>query len=80
MDKYTIHVIGHPNAEADYTHLDDFANFLVASLLKPAKSHKQFLNVISDTISRSRIATLLEKYTGKKVETDVLGEEKLHEI
>lgn len=80
VDKYTIHVIGDPDAEADYTHLDDFADFLVATLLEPAKSHNQFLNVVSDTISHSEIAKLLELYTGKNVEMDVLGEEKMHEI
>jgi hypothetical protein len=80
VDKYTIHVIGDPDAEADYTHLDDFANFLVAALLEPAKSEDQYLNVVSDTISHSKIASLLEKYTGKKVDVDVQGEEAMHRI
>lgn len=80
VSKYTIHVIGNPDAEADYTHLDDFAAFLVATLLEPAKSHNAYLNFVSDTISHSQIARLLEKYTGKQVELDVLGEEKLHEV
>jgi hypothetical protein len=80
VGKYTIHVIGDPDAEADYTHLDDFANFLVAVLLEPAKSKDQYLNVVSDTISHSKIASLLEKYTGKKVDVDVQGEEAMHKI
>jgi nucleoside-diphosphate-sugar epimerase len=78
--KYTIHVIGDPHVEADYTHLDDFANFLVHTLLEPAKSHNASLNIVSDTISNAKIAELLEKYTDKTVELDVMGEEKLHEI
>ena len=38
------------------------------------------MNVVSDTISHSQIAKLLEQYTEKKVEVDVLGEEKMYEI
>lgn len=80
ISKYTIHVIGNPDAEADYTHLDDFAAFLVASFLEPAKSHNAYLNVVSDTISHTQIARLLERYSGKAVELDILPEEKMHEI
>lgn len=80
VEKYTPHVIGDPDAEADYTHLDDFANFLVATLQALAKSEKQYLNVVSDTISHTNIAELLKKYTGKKVELDVQGEEALHRV
>jgi hypothetical protein len=80
VDKYTIHVIGDPDAEAGYTHLDDFANFLVATLLEPSKSKDQYLNIVSDTISHSKIASLLEQYTGKKVELDVQAEQAMHEI
>lgn len=47
VDKNTIHVIGNPDAGADYTHMNDFANFLVATLVKPAKSENQYLNMIS---------------------------------
>jgi nucleoside-diphosphate-sugar epimerase len=80
VDKYVVHVIGDPDAEADYTHLADFANFLVATLLEPAKSENQSLNIVSDTISHTKIAQLLEKYTGKKVELDVQGEEAMHRV
>jgi hypothetical protein len=73
-------VIGDPDAEADYTHLDDFANFLVATLLEPAKSENQYLNIVSDTISQSRIAQLLEQYGGKTVELEVQGEEAMHRV
>lgn len=79
-DEYVLHVIGDPDAEADYTHLDDFANFLVATLLEPAKSKDQYLNVVSDTISHRRIAELLENFSGKKVRLDVKGEEAMHEV
>lgn len=80
IEKYRIHTIGDPDAEADYTHLDDFAEFLVATLLEPDKSANQFLNVVSDTISHSQIAKLLREYTGKEAEMDVQGEEAMHEI
>lgn len=52
----------------------------MATLHEPAKSHNKFLNVVFDTTSHSQIAKLLEKYTGKKVEMDVLGEAKALEI
>ncbi|KAF1943871.1 hypothetical protein EJ02DRAFT_443008 [Clathrospora elynae] len=61
---YTIHVIGDPDVEAEYAHLDDFANFLVATLLGPLRSENQYLNV----------------YTGKKVGLDVQGVDALHEV
>lgn len=77
---YTIHVIGDPDAEADYTHLDDFATFLVATLLEPAKSENQDLNVVSDTISHRKIGELLEKFSGRKVELDVKGLEEMEKV
>ncbi|KAI2486254.1 NAD-binding protein [Pyrenophora tritici-repentis] len=78
VDKYIVHVIGDPDAEADYTHLDDFANFLVATLLKPQKSENQYLNVVSDTISHAKIVGLLRMYTGKEVQLDVQSVEAMH--
>ncbi|KAF3011150.1 hypothetical protein E8E13_011480 [Curvularia kusanoi] len=80
VDQYTLHAIGNPHAEADYTHLDDLGSFVVATLLEPAKSHNAFLNVVSDTISTTHIARLLCRYSGKKVEVNVLPKEKMHEI
>jgi hypothetical protein len=77
---YTLHVIGDPNAEADYTHLDDFAHFLVATLLEPDKSHNAFLNIVSDTISHTAIKSLLESYSGKEVKFDVRPIEALHAV
>lgn len=79
-DCYTLHVIGDPAAEADFTHLDDFAAFLVATLLEPEKSHNQFLNVVSDTISHNKIKKLLESYSGKQVKLDVRGIEEMHKV
>ncbi|KAG9389030.1 NAD-binding protein [Pyrenophora tritici-repentis] len=80
VDKYIVHVIGDPDAEADYTHLDDFANFLVATLLKPQKSENQYLNVVSDTISHAKIVELLRMYTGKEVQLDVQSVEAMHKV
>ncbi|CAJ2506432.1 Uu.00g005620.m01.CDS01 [Anthostomella pinea] len=65
---YTFHVIGPPGAEkakADFTHIDDFANFLVATL---------------DTVSHGEIVALLEKYSGKKVRFERYGEDDMHRI
>lgn len=67
-DTYIIHAIGDPDAKADFTHLADFARFLVATLCRPDKSENRRLNVVSDSISHNEIANLLEKYTGKKVD------------
>ncbi|KAH7366654.1 hypothetical protein BKA66DRAFT_561740 [Pyrenochaeta sp. MPI-SDFR-AT-0127] len=78
VDKNTIHVIGNPDAGADYTHMNDFANFLVATLVKPAKSENQYLNMVSDTISHSSIAKLLEKYSDKKTDLNVQDEHAIH--
>jgi len=77
---YTIHVIGDPAAQADFTHLDDFAAFLVATLLEPGRSHNQFLNVVSDTISHNEIKALLQAYSGKEVKLDVRGIEEMHKV
>lgn len=67
-DKYTLHVIGDADTTADFTHLDDFAEFLVATLCHPEKSRNRRLNVVSDSISHTEIVKLLEKHTGKKVD------------
>ena len=77
---YTFHVIGDPSAQADFTHLDDFAAFLVATLLEPGKSHNQYLNVVSDTISHEEIKKLLESYSGKEVKLSVMGIEEMHRV
>ena len=77
---YTFHVIGDPAAEADFTHLDDFAAFLVATLLEPQKSNNQFLNIISDTISHNEIKALLEKYSGKDVKLNVRDIGEMHKV
>ena len=80
VDSYTIHVIGDPDAAADFTHLADFAAYLVASLCKPEKSHNAHLNFISDTISHSQIAALLGTYSKKPVHKQVLQESEMHEV
>ncbi|PVI05426.1 hypothetical protein DM02DRAFT_715739 [Periconia macrospinosa] len=77
---YQIHVIGSPSAQADFTHLADFTAFLVATLLEPQKSHNQFLNVVSDTISHEEIKALLEKYSGKEVVLDVRDLSEMHKV
>ena len=72
VGSYTIHIVGDPDAKADYTHLDDFAAYLVASLYEPKKSANATLNFVSDHISLNEIATLLEKYSGKPVKKDII--------
>ncbi|KAJ9194572.1 hypothetical protein DTO164E3_7239 [Paecilomyces variotii] len=80
VDSYTFHIIGDPNAKADFTHLDDFADYLVATLLEPEKSENATLNFPSDFISHEEIARLLEKYSGKPVKRDVISLEEMHRV
>jgi uncharacterized protein YbjT (DUF2867 family) len=80
VDKYVIHVVGNADAQSDWTHLDDFAAFLVASLKDPEKSRNALLNFVSDTTSPTDIARELGLATGKEVAVEVIPEEKMHEI
>ncbi|KFA63332.1 hypothetical protein S40285_01853 [Stachybotrys chlorohalonatus IBT 40285] len=80
VDEYTFHIIGDPDAKAQYTHLDDFGKYLVATLLDPEVSKNQYLNFPSDTISHTEIAALLEKYSGKSVKKDMISEDEMHEV
>lgn len=80
MDSYTIHIIGDPNAKADFTNLDDFAAYLVATLLEPEKSENAILNFPSDFISHEEIAKLLEKYSGKPVKRQIISLEDMHRV
>ncbi|KAL0943094.1 isoflavone reductase family protein [Colletotrichum truncatum] len=80
VEKYDLHIIGDPDAKADFTHLDDFGKYIVATLVNSGKSKNQFLNFTSDTISYNKIAELLEKYSGKKVNKNVMSQDEMHEI
>lgn len=72
-DSYTLHIIGDPDARADYTNLNDFARYLVATLCEPKKSANTVLNFTSERISENEIAALLGKYSGKQVKQDILS-------
>lgn len=80
VEKYTLHVIGDPDAEAEYTHLLDFANYLVATICEAEQSENKCLNFPSDRISNTEIKRLLERYSGKEVEMDVVYPKKMHEV
>lgn len=80
VSEYTIHYLGDENAKADFTHLDDFAHYLVATIEEPQKSENASLNFPSDTISHKEIAQLLEKYSGKKVHVKKISEEDRHAV
>ena len=45
-----------------------------------ATSVNATLNIVNNTIANAKIVKLLRKYTGRKVELDVVGEDKLHEV
>jgi nucleoside-diphosphate-sugar epimerase len=53
-EQYTFHVIGDVDAKVDYTHLYDFAQYLVATLCEPGKSENQELNFPSDRSHQSQ--------------------------
>ena len=78
--EYVLHVIGSADEQADYTHMDDFARFVVATLLEPEKSRDAHLNFVSDTISQTEIARLLEKYSSKKVRIEQYSDDDKHRI
>ncbi|KAE8149603.1 hypothetical protein BDV25DRAFT_130240 [Aspergillus avenaceus] len=73
-----IHILGRSDAKIDFTHIDDLAAFLVQTIEHPEVSENRELNFVSDQISYDEIATLLERYTGKEVEKDVMPVEVLH--
>lgn len=66
--------------KADYSHLDDFAAYLVASLCEPEKPANAILNFPSDHISLNEIAALLEKYSGKPVQRKIIPHEDMHRV
>ncbi|CAD0081922.1 unnamed protein product [Aureobasidium vineae] len=80
VDEYTFHIIGDPDAKADYTHISDFGHYISACLLSPSTSENVHLNFPSDHISHREIADLLEKHSGKKVKMDIMDEDKMHEV
>ncbi|KAG9550289.1 NAD(P)-binding protein, partial [Aureobasidium melanogenum] len=80
VDEYTLHVIGDPNAKADYTHISDFGHYVAACLSSPSVSENAHLNFPSDHISHREIADLLQEHSGKKVNLDIMGEDKMHEV
>lgn len=77
---YHIPILGNPSAPIDFTHLDDLASFIVQTLLHPEVSTNQELNFVSDRVSFETIATLLEKYSGRKVIRDIMPLETVHRV
>ena len=77
---YVLHVIGSPDAKADFSHIDDFAQFLVATLTNEERSENKTLNFKSDTISQREIAQLMEKYTSRKVRLEIMEQDIMHKV
>lgn len=80
VPEYVIRVIGDPKAKADFTNLDDFAEYLAATLIEPEKSENQCMNFVSDTVSHLEIAEALRRHTGKTVKIDSFPIDKMHEV
>lgn len=77
--EYVIRYVGDKDAKVDFTNLDDFAAYLVATLERAEMSANR-THFPSDTISHAEIAELLGKYSGKKVRLVGISEEQMHEI
>ncbi|THZ06039.1 NAD(P)-binding protein [Aureobasidium pullulans] len=80
VDEYTLHVIGDPDAPADWTNIEDFGLYITACLLEPEKTANAYLNFSSDTKSQREIADLLKKHTNKPVKLEVISLDVLHEV
>lgn len=80
LDEYRLPVVGNPDAPVDFTHIDDFAAFLVQTLLHPGVSENRSLNFVSDTLSYAQMAELLRRYSRRKVVTHVMPLEVVHRV
>lgn len=80
LDEYRLPIVGNPDARINFTHIDDFAAFLVQTLLHPQLSENKTLNFVSDTRSYTQIAELLERYSKKKVVKHVMPLEVVHRV
>lgn len=79
-DGYTIYCVGNADAQMDYCSRIDIANFIVATLLRPAQSENQVLGFRSDHISFSEVAQLLRRYSGRPVKIVVISPEQMQEM
>ncbi|KAL5041260.1 hypothetical protein BDW71DRAFT_13572 [Aspergillus fruticulosus] len=75
---YNLHILGDADAKVDFTHIDDLAAFLVATIDNPGVAENKSLNIVSDRISYNELAALLEKYSKKKVEKVVYPIDAMH--
>merc|ERR1712187_985184 len=57
-NEYTIHIIGSPDAAADFTHTEDFAAFLLETIRHPEVSENKRLNFVSDHKSYEHCETV----------------------
>ena len=80
VSEYRLPILGNPDAVIDFTHIDDFAAFLAQTLRRPDLSENRTLNFVSDRLSYTAIAELLQKYSGKKVIKDVMPLEVVHRV
>ncbi|GKZ98273.1 hypothetical protein AnigIFM59636_002680 [Aspergillus niger] len=78
VEKYTLYIVGDPNAKIDFTNLHDFAAYLVETCCNPAASENAVLNFVSDHITHNEIATILEKYSKRPVEKIFISEKDMH--
>lgn len=65
---YTFYILGDADAKVDFTHLDDLASFVVATIEKPGVSENRALNIVSDRITYNELASRLEKHSRKRVQ------------
>lgn len=79
-DRYRIPVLGNANALVDFTRTDDMATFLVQTLLRPETAQNKTLKFVSDCLSFSAIAGLLQKYSQRGVDLHIMPLEAVHRV
>ncbi|BGP45174.1 hypothetical protein JCM10450v2_000991 [Rhodotorula kratochvilovae] len=76
--KYRLPCIGDKDAKADFTKITDLAQYIAALLARPSTSHNAHLSFVSDTLSQSEMASLLQSTSGRAVDVDYISEADAH--
>lgn len=81
QESYEVPVVGDGNAPADWSCMQDIANYVVASLSRPALSANKHLNFPSETLSQNALVELFRKYAkGRKVSVRYFSEQDAHRL
>lgn len=78
LPSYALHILGDADAPIDFTHIDDLASFLTATIGNPNVSKNRTLNFVSDRITYNELVSLWKKKSGKEVKKVVYPIEAMH--